>query len=195
MKSYKMEVSKKQEVMGVSQYVKQGEIEVFYPTLSEMGLVVEPSKYDEEGFPVYDDEKVQYVFDAVLAAVKAQARNKLVSGTATLKPGLSIASTVEELLESGGNKGDALAAVREFLAAFKAWLPSTGKSEKVQAAVYELARNKASVSLQPDGKKQKFAVYLTDFAVSLTAEQAARFNRPLLALNEACETGDALDDM
>ena len=191
MQSYKMEVSKKEN----GAYVKQGEIEIFYPLLSELGVNVEPIKNDEEGFPIYSDESVQYVFDAVLAAVKAQARNRLVSGTATLKPGLTIASTVEELLESGGNKGDALAAVREFLAAFKAWLPKTGKSEKVQAAVYELARNKASVALQSDDKKQKFSVYLSGFAETLTAEQAARFSRPLLALNEACEAGDALDDM
>lgn len=191
MKSYQMEVSKKEN----GAYVAQGKIEVFYPTLDELGLNVQPEKSDEEGFPVYSDEKVQYVFDAVLAAVKAQARNKLVSGTATLKPGLSIASSVEELLESGGNKGDALAAVREFLAAFKAWLPKTGKSEKVQAAVYELARNKASVMLQADDKKTRFAQYLADFAQTLTEEQAARFTRPLLALNEACEAGDALDDM
>ena len=90
---------------------------------------------------------------------------------------------------------NSVAAVREFLAAFKAWLPKTGKSEKVQAAVYELARNKASVILQADDKKERFAKYLTDFAETLTEEQAARFTRPLLALNEACEAGDALDDM
>ena len=191
MNTYKMEVSKKES----GAYVRQGEIEVFYPLLSELGLAVEPTKNDEEGFPIYSDDKVQYVFDAVLAAVKAQARNRLVSGTATLKPGLTIAATVEELLESGGNKGDALAAVREFLAAFKAWLPKTGKSEKVQAAVYELARNKASVALQSDDKKAKFAVYLAGFAETLNAEQVARFSRPLLALNEATEAGDALDDM
>ena len=191
MQNYKMEVSKKEN----GAYAKVGEITIYYPLLSELGLSVEPAKNDEDGFPIYADEEVQYVFDAVLAAVKAQARNRLVSGTATLKPGLTIASTVEELLESGGNKGDALAAVREFLAAFKAWLPKTGKSEKVQSAVYELARNKASVALQSDDKKAKFAVYLSGFAETLNAEQVARFSRPLLALNEATEAGDALDDM
>jgi len=190
MKSYTMEVSKKEN----GAYVKQGEVEVFYPLLNELGLSVETDKFDDEGFPVYGDEKVQYVFDAVIAAVKAQARNKLVSGTATLKPGLVIASTVEELMESGGNKGDALAAVREFLAAFKTWLPSTGKSEKLQAAVYELARNKAAISLQSDDKKSKFAGYLAQFAETLSEEQAARFSRPLLALNEACESGDPFDE-
>lgn len=195
MRSYTMEVSKKEEVDGKPQYVKQGEVVVAYPILSDLGISIEPKESDTDGFPVYADEKVQYVFDAVLAAVKAQARNKLVSGTATLKPGLSIATTVEELLESGGNKGDALAAIREFLAAFKAWLPSTGKAEKVQAAVYNLARSTATVSLQPDDKKVKFSTYLQDFAETLNSEQAARFNRALMNLNEACTAGDALDDM
>lgn len=195
MKSFIMEVSKKEEVAGVNQYVKQGEIEVAYPLLSDLGIAIEPKDFDTDGFPVYASDAVQYAFDAVFAQVKAQARNKLVSGTATLKPGLTIATTVEELLESGGNKGDALAAVREFLAAFKAWLPSTGKSEKVQAAVYELARNRASVALQTDDKKVKFAGYLATFAESLTEEQAARFLRPLTALDDACAAGDALDDM
>jgi len=195
MNKYTMEVSTKEDVDGKAQYVKQGEVVVYYPLLSELGLAVEPTKNDEDGFPVYADEKVQYVFDAVLAAIKAQARNKLVSKTATLKPGLSIATTVEELLESGGNKGDALAAGREFLAAFKAWLPSTGKAEKVQAAVYNLARSVSNVSLQPDDKKAKFATYLQDFAETLTEAQAERFSRSLLNLNEACTAGDALDDM
>lgn len=191
MQNYVMEVSKK--VDGA--YVKQGDVTVYYPLLNELGLSVDSTKNDADGFPVYADEKVQYVFEAVLAAVKAQARNKLVSGTATLKAGLSIASTVEELLASGGNQGDALAAVREFLAAFKAWLPKTGKAQKTQEAIYELARNRASVTLQTADKKEKFAAYLQQFAETLDAEQAARFGRPLMALNEACESGDALDDM
>lgn len=190
MKSYTMEVSKKEN----GAYVKQGEVTIFYPLLSDLGIAVEPTKEDDEGFPVYESEKVQYAFDAVLAAVKAQARNKLVSGTATLKPGLAIASTVEELLESGGNKGDALAANREFLAAFKAWLPSTGKAEKVQAAIYEACRNKAGLALLADDKKAKIQGYITSFAETLNAEQAARFGRALMSLNEACEAGDALDD-
>lgn len=192
MNKFTMEVSKKEN----GAYVKQGEVTIFYPLLNELGFAVEAEKMDDEGFPVYSDEKMQYAFDAVLAAVKAQARNKLVSGTATLKDGQKIAETVEELLESGGaNKGDALAAVREFLAAFKAWLPSTGKKEAVQAAVYDLAANRKGLALQTMEKKQKFAAYLTDFAGTLDAEKAARFSRPLLALNECCETGDALDDM
>lgn len=195
MKSYKMEVSTKQVIEGVSQYVKQGDIEIYYPLLSEMGITIEPDSYDDEGFPVYKDSKVQYVFDSVLSSVKAQARNRLVAKSATLKPGLSIATTVEELLESGGNKGDAMAANREMLVAFKAWLPTTGKSEKVQLAVFDLAKNRAGLSLQDNDKKAKFQKYLVDFLATLKPEQVARFERSLEALNTACTEGDALDDM
>ncbi len=193
MQKFTMTVSKKED----GKYVKQGDISVFYPLLSEMGLSVDPKETDEEGFPVYADEKVQFVFDALLAAVKANARNKLVSGTVQLKDGLSIAETVEQLLESGGagNKGEALAIVREMLAAFKAWLPTTGKSAKVQEAVLGLASNKKSLMLQPADKKEKFLGYLGNFAQSLTPEQAAKFSRPMLALEEAAQEADGLDDM
>lgn len=196
MKSFKMEVSKKEEVAGRPQYVKQGEVEIFYPTLKDFGIAAEVKETDEEGFPVYTDAKMQYAFDAILAAVKAQARNKLVSGTATLKDGQSIATTLDQLLESNtANRGDALAAVREMLAAFKAWLATTGKKESVQAAVYSLAANRTGLSLQSEEKKSKFLVYLADFAGKLTASQADRFAKPLTALEEAATGGDPLDDM
>jgi hypothetical protein len=196
MKSFKMEVSKKEEVAGRPQYVKQGEVEIFYPTLEDFGIAAEVKETDEEGFPVYTDSKMQYAFDAVLAAVKAQARNKLVSGTATLKDGQSIATTLEALLESNtANRGDALAAVREMLSAFKGWLATTGKKESVQAAVYSLAANRTGLSLQSEEKKGKFLVYLADFAGKLTAAQADRFAKPLTALEEAATGGDPLDDM
>ena len=44
MKSYQMEVSKKEN----GAYVAQGKIEVFYPMLDELGLNVQPEKEDEE---------------------------------------------------------------------------------------------------------------------------------------------------
>lgn len=192
MKSFNMEVSKKEN----GAYVKQGVVTVWYALLSEYGIAIEPKEFDSEGFPVYEDAKVQYVFDATLAGVKSQARNRLVSGTATLKPGLKIAETVEELLESGGgNKGEALAIIREMLVAFKAFLATTGKSAKVQDAILNLASSRKSIALITAEQKQKFAGYLAQFAETLTEEQAVRFANPLIALNEATEEGEALDDM
>lgn len=192
MKSFTMEVSKKEN----NAYVKQGNVTIYYPLLADLGFTSESVKDDDDGFPIYTDPKAQYVFDAVLAAVKAQARNKLVSGTANLKDGQKIAETVEELIEAGSaNKGDALAAIREMLAAFKAWLPTTGKKQAVQSAVYDLAANRKGLALQTADKKAKFLGYLADFSATLTPDQAIRFERPLIALNDACEAADALDDM
>ena len=62
MATYTMEVSKKED----GKYVKVSEVEVYYPLLSDLGISVEPAKLDEEGFPIYSDDKHQYVFDAIL---------------------------------------------------------------------------------------------------------------------------------
>lgn len=203
MRNFKMIVSKKVD----GKYLMQGSVDVAYPLLMELGIPIEPKGFykdnentetitaDGTGFPVYDDEKVQYTFDSVIAAVKAQARNKLESGTAKLKPGLSIATTVAELLESGGNTGAALQVLRDMLQAFKAFLTKTGKSDKVQAAIYELVRNKNVIALQAEDKKAKLKGYIEQFAATLTAEQAAAWERHLIAVSEACDTVDALDEM
>ncbi len=189
MQNFTMVVSKKEG----GEYVKVGEVAIFYPLLSEMGLAVEPKETDKEGFPVYEDSKVQYVFDAVLAAVKAQARNKLVSGTATLKPGLTIAETVEQLLESGGRSGEALANRREFLAAFKAWVPTLGKSKGFSDQLISLASNAEALAVIEAAKREKFSGYLISFAETLNSEQAAKFGATMTKLNEAC-TQDSESD-
>jgi hypothetical protein len=192
MKQYIMEVSKKEN--GV--YVKVGDVTINYPLLSELGLSVDPSSFDaESGLPVYSDDKQQFAFDAIFAAVKASARNKLVSGTADLKEGNKIAETIEELLSSGGNNGEALKVLRDMLAAFKAWLPATVKATTVQEAIYNLVSNRKTITLQAEDKKQKLAAYLADFAGTLTTEQAASWGRHLTALDELCQTANALDDM
>lgn len=191
MNKFSMEVNTKEN----GAYKLVGSIDVFYPTLKDLGLGVEPSKVSEEGFPVYSDDKHQYVFDSILAAVKAQARNRLQPGTANLKDGLKIASTVEELLASGGNTGEALKVLREMLAAFKAWLPSTGKGAAVQAAVYDLVSNRKTIALQSEDKKEKLRGYIANFASTLTEAQAGAWANNLTKLDEACNAVDALDDM
>lgn len=191
MQVYSLEVSKK--VNG--QYEKVGEVVVNYPLLAELGFDVEPSGKDDDGLPTYSDEKAQYVFDAVFAAVKAAARNKLVSGTATLKDGNKIAETVAELLTTGERNGAALQNLRDLLNIFKEWLPSTGKDSKTQAALYDLVSNRKALGLASDVVKGKVAGYIAQFAESLNAEQADKYERILVALNDACESVNALDDL
>lgn len=190
MRSYKMEVSKKEN----GAYVKQGEVEVFYPTLEEMGIDIPSTGDDEEGFPLYADERVQWVSDAVLAAVRAKARNKLVSGTATLKDGLSIASTVEELIAEAERSGEALANRREAIKALVAFVPAAGKSAAVQAWVAEQCKNLAGIQFQSAARKQLLTDIAEAFASSLTPEQASKFSRFLIALTEAASAVASLDD-
>ena len=205
MQSHIMEVSKKEN----GAYVKVGEVTLFYPLLSELGLAVEPSKWeksDKDGkavaataddvgaFPVYADDKVQYVFDAVLAAVKATARNRLVSGTASLKDGNKIAETIEELLAEGTRSGEALKVRREYFAAFKAWLPSLGKSAAFCQAVYDVTSNVKNIQYQPDQRKANIAALIAQHAATLTAEQATAWEKIILQINEACEAVNPLDE-
>lgn len=191
--SFKMVVSEKEG----GKYVPRGEVEVFYPILADLNISGEVKEKSDEGFPVYADDLHQYVFDGVLAAVKAAARNKLevVNGKVRLKDGLSIASTTEQLLESGGNNGAALAAIREFLTAAKDFLTKTGKSQAVQAAILGFFNKPDTIALVEDAaKREKIRGYLLDFMQTATAEQAGKWARRAEVINAACDAACALDD-
>lgn len=198
-KSFDMVVSEKEVVNGKSQYVAKGKVAVHYPTLNELNIPNAVIKGEsEEGFPLYEDGLHNYIQDAILAAVKANARNKLavVNGVVGLKDGTTLPTTTEQLLESGGgNSGAALAAIREFLAAAKAWLATTGKSIAIQTQVFEFFRQPATISLIEDEKKRdRVRAYLTDFAATLSAEQLTSWNKRMTMIDEACSTISALDD-
>lgn len=195
--SFKMVVSEKGLVDGKTAYVARGSVDVFYPLLADLGLVAEIKATSEEGFPLYADERAQLAFDALLAMVKSAARNKLtiVNGAVALKENATIATTLEQLLESGsGNSGLALQQRREFLALAKAFLATTGKSQKIQEAVYGFMASPDTLALIDDDKKARTAVYLVDFVSSLTPEQRNTYARRINAIDEACNATSALDD-
>lgn len=191
MNKFNMDVSKKEN----GAYVKVGTVDVYYPLLNELGLSVEASKDDADGFPIYDDEKVQFVFDAVWAAVKATARNKLVSGTADLKEGNAIATTVEELLAaSGGRSGEALETRRAFLASFKAWLPSLGKPTAFNAGLYDLVNASKNLPYVSDARKKLVDNTVAAFGATLSDELLAKYARLITNISELCNSADPLLD-
>ncbi len=214
MRAFNMEVSTKKEIDGKNQYVPVGSVVVYYPLLSELGIGVSPAKYfkmvegkeveskedDADAFPSYSDERVQYVFDSVLASVKAQARNRLVSNTATLKEGLSIASTVEELLESGSNnKGEALANIREAGKAFAAFVKLPNKegkarSEKLQSVLVSFFSSPKSVITGDSKMVGRLEKAISSFVDSLNDEQASKYSRHLAKLLEAVELNKSLNE-
>ena len=116
-----IEVSKKEG----SKRVPVGSVEVRIPTLSDFGIVY--SEGDLVGL---------WVDKAIRAAALADARNKLVSGTATLKAGAKIAQTLEELAAPAENSGEALKQISELKKAFAAYL----EAEKLSAKAIQFLR-------------------------------------------------------
>ena len=190
MKSFNMEVSKKEN----GAYVLQGAVSVFYPLLDEMGIAIEPEKFDDDGFPSYADERVQYLFDAMLAAVKASARNKLVSGTVELKDGNKIAESVEELLATGERSGAALALRREFFAAVKDYLPSLGKSQAYVAQLYDIISNVKGISAQSAARKGLISETVAGFAATLDAVKLDAYARIFNQIEEQLEAESELPE-
>ena len=192
--SFQMVVSEKAN----GKYQPRGEVTIFYPTLADMGFPeAEVKEIAEDGFPVYTSDLAQFTFDGILAAVKANARNKLevVDGKVQLKEGCAIPETTEALLESGGNTGAALALNREFLARAKAFLATSGKSAAIQAAVLGFFRQVDTIALVEDeGKREKIRGYLTDLAAAMTDEELAKFAKKLETIDNACNAVSALDD-
>ena len=197
-KQITIEVSKKEN----GKFNKVGEQTIHVPTLADVipFITSEVKKDDkgaevfEDGLPVYVDDKANWVQGAILAMVKAQARNKMTPGTATLKDGQKIAETWEELCAEGVRDGSGLALAREFKAAFAEWVAKQGLSEAAANTLITLVSNKAALTLQQQGTKDKVKARLEGFANDLDAEKLEKFTRPLESAINACEaTADAMD--
>lgn len=193
-----IDVSKKEN----GKFNKVGEQTIHVPVLADViPFITSEIKKDEkgaevyeDGIPVYVDDKANWLQGAILAMVKAQARNKMVPGTATLKEGNKIAENWEELCAEGVRDGSGLALAREFKAAFEEWVNKQGLSEAAAKTLITLVSNRAALTLQQQGTKDKVKARLEGFATDLDAEKLEKFTRPLEAAINACEaTADAMD--
>lgn len=192
MKTITIDVSKK--VNG--KFAKQGEVNIVVPTLEDAAAFVNGYEItgEEDGLPVYKSEEANWIQGAILAMVKAQARNKLVSGTATLKDGLSIATDWAGLIAEGvRGGGEALAIAREAKAAFAEWMGKQGKSEAATATVVTLFSNRQALALQSDANKAKIKVYVESFFESLDEAAGERFMKPVQAVLDTCEASTEVD--
>lgn len=193
-----IDVSKKDN----GKHAKIGEQIIHVPTLKDViPFVTSEIKKDdkgaevfEDGLPVYESDNANWVQGAILAAVKAQARNKMVPGTANLKDGQKIPETWEELTAEGVRDGSGLALAREFKAKFAEWVSKQGLSEAAATTLVTLVSNRAALTLQQQGTKDKVKARLEAFAESLPEDAVEKFMRPLEAAVNACsETADAMD--
>lgn len=189
-----MDVAKKAN----GKHEKIGDVKIYVPSLDELGLTGAKQAEDkegkpvvEDGLPVYVDDRHNWVLGTVYAAVKAQARNRLVPGSVDLRDGATIADTVEALItegERGAGSAAALAIVRELKTKFAAFVAGLGKSQAAQAILMSLFGSKVALATQSQVNKEKFAGYLADFAdKGLDADLLEKGARYIQSLLDICE--------
>lgn len=160
-----------------------GAVEIYVPSLESMGIKADRAinadkslEVDDEGLPVYADDKHNFIFQAVYAAVKSMARNRLDAGTANVKAGSSIPtdwhSLTAEVVRTGGA---GLALYQECKTLFANWIKTQGKSAGAIAIITGFFNNKKSLETTGEANKAKMVQYVTDFAGSLDAEQLGKY--------------------
>jgi len=173
-------------------YVKQGEVPIVVPVLSDIASLVVAAKITgtEDGLPVYDADEANWIQSAMLAYVKANARNKLKPGTAEVKEGLKIPTNWAELCAEGerGGNGAALQLAREVKEAFATWANTLGKSAATVKVMVSYFSNKTALELATEDHKGKLKAYVEQFAVSLDPETLERYERPIQSIMEVCDT-------
>jgi hypothetical protein len=211
MRQFIMNVTKLETAAGETKAkaVPVGSIVVHYPLLSEMGLPVEPSSYvtydkdnkevtstaaDATAFPVYASDAVQLVFDSLFAQVKATARNRLVTGTATLKDGAKINETVEDMLAESARSGEALAQRRAYFTSFKTFLGTLGKSAAYVSGMADIVSNVKNIQFQSAARKEAIKALVVQHAATLDAESVSKWERVMTQIDEAASMADALDE-
>lgn len=197
MQTIQIAVNKKEEVAGKIQYVELAKHDIFVPTVAEIGLVgkqalAEDGKtllVDEDGLAVYEDDKLNWVQRAMLSQAKAQARNKIEAGTGQLKAGAAIADTWEKLVEigTGGGAGNAegLKNATACKVAFGKYIAGLKKSAGTQALITGLFSSAKGLALQDSTSKEKMTHYVTEFAATITPEQATQFGNYLTSIGNA----------
>lgn len=194
-----IEISKKGDD---KKYVPVGSVSIYVPILLAFGIAAEVAKDKEgkdmieDGLPVYTTEEANWLQGAIAAQVKAQARNKLKPGTASLKDGAKIATNFAELCAEGGGVGNAAAlqAIRDLKNLFAKWVATLGKSQAAQNLLTGLFGNKQALAIQTADNKGKMSQYISDFAETLTAEQLALGQKYLQSLIDCCATSVDADD-
>lgn len=194
-----IDVSKKEN----GKHNKIGTMDIHVPTLRDVvPFITSEIKKDEkgaevfeDGLPVYEADEANWLQAAILASVKAQARNKMTPGTATLKDGQKIPESWAELCAEGVRDGSGLKLMHAFKAAFSEWVAKQSLSEAASATLVTLVGNKAALTLQQQSTKDKVKARLEAFANDLAPEKLEEFMRPLDAALTACSpAATGLDD-
>lgn len=188
-------------VQGQKGRQKVGEFTVYMPFIGRFADTISNARQtgvDDEGVPVYDNDAANWLQRAILALSKAEARNKLVSGSAEVKAGLKIPTTFDELVTPAeGSGSNALAAIADLIKGFTSWLESTGKPAAIIPTMGQLVRNKSAIGLQSEKVRTVLSSWLQEYGAAATDAGALTDYQQnyLVSLIEACTEVQSLDDM
>lgn len=181
-----------------------GSYSFYLPTLKEFGIDVEAKPvYEGEGDEKqlvgfeYEGNAHNYLGKAVEAAVRANARNKLLPKTATLRPGAKMPENFAEVITpSEGRGGSVVLAERQTLfGAWAAWVAKLERPESVRKLLVLFVKQPDALLTQPEKIKQTTEALITQFATEaaeagkLTEYQAEYLNKVVENCAEASEAG------
>ena len=188
--------------------VDVGTVDVPYPTLYDISDKLSlPDKFqeDEDGgkSPVYEAEEYQWAQDAILDAVKREARNvtKVVEDKDS-KTGYALEFTrpipenFAQLCEEHKRQGGEYLKIRhEAIADFGKWLTSLDKSQKAMDMAKKLFSDPAALDVSPIKTRETFlANYLTPYVEQLEDDSQERYSQVLTKVITSAESDVAEAD-
>lgn len=163
-----MAVSKNVEKNGKVQRENVGSVELYSPTLAAFGIQVEPTGADKEtGELTYASLHDQWLYGAILAAVKSNARNRLAPGSVACKAGAKLPTTLEELVTPSENTSTVLADRRGLFDFFKGFLATMDKPDNIKRLLTSFLEKPELLGVQPEDKRAKIKPYFIEFGTSV----------------------------
>lgn len=179
--------------VGARKRVDVGTVEYFLPTLDLFGLDA-PTSFNEDGNPVYGDEKLDWLQSAVTFKVQSAVRNlaKASEDLKSIELVRPIPSSLEELMEGG--QGSSYFEVKKLaLALFTAWVAKLDSSPEGKARLVRYFSNMDALTEAASAVKAKLAERINAFVASLTEEEAASIVSYLRNVKGALESVPATD--
>ncbi len=152
-----------------------GKVDFLVPTLDEFGITGEIKRDEKTNELSYTDAKLNWLYNACIAAARATLSGKLEPKSVKFKEGHSTWTDFAGMIATSGNRGAALELRRNFLAAFSAFVLKLGKSEKWSGAMIAFASKSQALANTTAGNKAVFSDKLNEFFDTLAEADKVRF--------------------
>lgn len=155
--------------LGENERQKIGEFTSYIPSLADFGIQSEPTGKAEDGTLTYASIADNWLYSAVVAQAKTQARNRLQPKSAEVRTGATMPITFEQVIEPVDVRASGTQMVErsQLHKAFTAYAASLGKSENVTKLIVTLFKTPDSLMIQNDKIKQGMIAYVEEFGAAM----------------------------